>query len=346
MITVAGIDVGKANLDVSVSGGSVVRFDNTTASITKLIKHLNDQDTALALCEPTGGYERLLTGRLRQAEIAEQVVHPGRVRAFAKACGYEAKTDPLDAQVLARYGEVFPEADTWEPETDPHCQELKDLLRRRRQFIDQRVQEKGRLDKGISTTIARSTKRHIAWLEKEIARLDKEYQAVLKDNDALAQRAALYRSVPGVGPLTAATLVAHLPELNRSQSEIYICWAGTIGAGVGVQLCGASLKDGATTAADFFPTVGQTGEEAAHCLPHRSPGAQAQISGCLLARPAPDGLVSIEIRTVAGQVHQAQVQAGRGQISPDRIAAMGWGVVPYHRQRFGVSRPKLPQEGG
>lgn len=219
MITVAGIDVGKANLDVSVSGGSVVRFDNTTAGITKLINHLNDQDTALALCEPTGGYERLLTGRLHQAEIAVQVVHPGRVRSFAKACGFEAKTDPLDAQVLARYGEVFPEVDTWEPETDPHRQELKDLLRRRRQFIDQRVQEKGRLDKGISATIAKSTKRHIAWLEKEIARLDKAYQAVLKDNDALAQRAALYRSVPGVGPLTAATLVAHLPELDHWDSK-------------------------------------------------------------------------------------------------------------------------------
>ena len=175
--------------------------------------------TALALCEPTGGYERLLTSRLHKCEIAVQVVHPGRVRAFAKACGYEAKTDPLDAQVLARYGEVFPEADTWEPDTDPHRQELKDLLRRRRQFIDQRVQEKGRLDKGISTTIARSTKRHIAWLEKEIARLDREYQVVLKDNPALAELANLYRTVPGVGPLTAATLVAYLPELGHWDSK-------------------------------------------------------------------------------------------------------------------------------
>ena len=120
--------------------------------------------------------------------------------------------------MLARYGEVLPETDTWETETEPHSQELKDLLRRHR-FIYQRVQEKGRLDKGISTTIARSTKRHIAWLEKEIARPDKEYQAVLNDNDALAQRAALYRSVPGVGPLTAATLVAHLLELGHWDSK-------------------------------------------------------------------------------------------------------------------------------
>ena len=128
------------------------------------------------------------------------------------------KSCPI-AQALSRYGEVFPEVDTWEPETDPHREELKDLLRRRRQFIDQRVQEKGRLDKGISTTIAKSTKRHIAWLEKEIARLDQAYQAVLQDNVTLAERAALYRTVPGIGPLTAATLVAQLSELGHWDSQ-------------------------------------------------------------------------------------------------------------------------------
>ena len=127
---VAGIDVGKANLDVSVSGGPVLRFDNTATGITKLRKHLQEHDTTLAVCEPTGGYERLLTSRFRETAIAVHVVHPGRVCAFAKACGYEAKTDPLDAQVLSRYGEVFPEADTWEPETDPQREELRDLLRR------------------------------------------------------------------------------------------------------------------------------------------------------------------------------------------------------------------------
>ena len=219
MTMVAGIDVGKANLDVSVSGGPVLRFDNTASGITKLRKHLQEHDTTLAVCEPTGGYERLLTSRLRETAIAVHVVHPGRVRAFAKACGYEAKTDPLDAQVLSRYGEVFPEADTWEPETDPQREELRDLLRRRRQFVDQRVQELGRLDKGISAAIAKSTRRHIAWLEKEIARLEKEYQAVLQDNATLAARAALYRTVPGIGPLTAATLVAHLPELGHWDSK-------------------------------------------------------------------------------------------------------------------------------
>ena len=91
--------------------------------------------------------------------------------------------------------------------------------RRRRQFVNQRVQELGRLDKGVSATIAKSTRRHIAWLEKEIARLDQAYQAVLQDNATLAARAALYRTVPGIGPLAAATLVAHLPELGRWDSK-------------------------------------------------------------------------------------------------------------------------------
>ena len=97
MTMAAGIDVGKANLGVSISGGSVLRFDNTASGITMLRKQLQEQDIALAVCGPTGGYERLLTSRLRKTAIGVHLVHPGRVRAFAKSCGYEAKTDPLDA---------------------------------------------------------------------------------------------------------------------------------------------------------------------------------------------------------------------------------------------------------
>ena len=164
MVVVAGVDVGKANLDVSVSEGPVLRFDNTARGITRLLKHLMEQDATMTVCESAGGYERLLVGRLRKAEIAVRVAHPSRVRAFARACGYEAKTDPRDAQVLSRYGQVFPDADTLEPE--PGREELRDLLRRRRQLVEQRVQELNRLDKGVSFGVAKSTKRHIAWLDK------------------------------------------------------------------------------------------------------------------------------------------------------------------------------------
>ena len=217
MAVVAGVDVAKASLDVSVSEGPVLRFDNNTKGVTKLLKHLKREEATLAVCESIGGYERLLVGRLRKAEIGVRVANPSRVRAFAKACGYEAKTDPRDAQVLSRYGQVFPESDT--PETEPEREELQDLLRRRRQLVEQRVQEVNRLDKGASAGVAESTKRHIAWLEAEIAQMEKEYQEVLQGSARLTQRAALYRTVPGVGPLTAATLVASLPELGRWDSK-------------------------------------------------------------------------------------------------------------------------------
>ena len=213
MAVVAGVDVAKSSLDVSVSEGPVLQFDNTSKGISKLLKHLTKQEATLAVCESTGGYERLLVSRLRKAEIGVRVANPSRVRAFARACGYEAKTDPRDAQVLSRYGQVFPDSDT--QVTEPEREELQDLLRRRRQLVEQRVQEVNRLDKGASAGVAESTKRHIAWLEAEIAQMEREYQKALQGTASLAQRAALYRTVPGVGPLTAATLVAFLPELGR-----------------------------------------------------------------------------------------------------------------------------------
>ena len=178
MPVVAGVDVGKSSLDVSVSEGPVLRFDNTAKGITKLLKHLTKQEATLTVCESTGGYERLLVSRLRKAEIGVRVANPSRVRAFAKACGYEAKTDPRDAQVLSRYGGVFPEPDT--PVTEPEREELQDLLRRRRQLVEQRVQEVNRLDKGASAAVVESTKRHIAWLDAEIAQLEKEYKEALQ----------------------------------------------------------------------------------------------------------------------------------------------------------------------
>ena len=219
MTTAVGVDVGKKNLDVSISEEPVVRFDNTKVGITRLLKYLRKHDDALVVCEATGGYERALVSRLREAGVAIHVAHPSRVRAFAKACGYEAKTDPRDAQVLSRYGQVFPDARVPQVEFDPEREELRDILNRRRQFVAQRVQELGRLDKGTSSVTIRSTRRHIAWMEKEIDRLDAEYQEALDRSVQLADRAALYRSVPGIGPLTAAILVAFLPELGHWDSK-------------------------------------------------------------------------------------------------------------------------------
>ena len=156
MVVVAGIDVSKATLDVSVSEGDVCRFNNTGKGISSLLKHIERQGVTKAVCESTGGYERLLVSRLRGGELVVQVAHPVRVRAFARACGYEAKTDPLDAQVLSRYGLVFSASDTAQPEMDPDREELRQLLSRRRQLVEQRVQERNRLDKGVSASVGRA----------------------------------------------------------------------------------------------------------------------------------------------------------------------------------------------
>ena len=180
---VTGIDVGKANLDVSASEGPVNRFDNTVEGISKLLKHLAEQDANMAVCESTGGYERLVVDRLCKTGIHLHVAQPTRVRAFARACGYQAKTDQRDAQVLSRFGSVFQEHDAGITMPEPELEELRDLLRRRRQLVEQRVQELGRVDKVVSLATA--------------CRINQPPHRL-----------------PGVGVLTAAILVAHLPELR------------------------------------------------------------------------------------------------------------------------------------
>ena len=204
---------------MSVSEGDVRRFENSATGIRILLRHMNGQGVTKAVCESTGGYERLLVGKLRETATTVQVAHPLRVRAFARACGYEAKTDPLDAQVLSRYGLVFLESETPQPEVDPDREELRQLLGRRRQLVEQRVQERNRLDKGVSASVGKSTKRHIRWLDREIEQLDQEYKELLRRSVNLCGKAKLYRSMPGVGELTAAVLVAYLPELGKRDGK-------------------------------------------------------------------------------------------------------------------------------
>ena len=226
MVVVAGIDVSKATLDVSVSEGPVIHFENSTTGIRRLLKHMEREGVTKAVCESTGGYERLMVSKLRETTINVQVAHPTRVRAFARACGIEAKTDPLDAQVLSRYGLIFSDSDTARPDSEPEREELRQLLSRRRQLMADRVRELNRLDKGLSTSAEKSTRRHLRWLDREIERMDKEYKKLLKHSASLSDTAELYQTVPGVGPLTAATLIAYLPELGRWDGRVLTSLVG------------------------------------------------------------------------------------------------------------------------
>ena len=213
MKVVAGIDVGKAHLDGSVAAGRVRRFENTPAGVEALVGWLECAGVSDVVCEATGGYERAVVRRIRRTAVSIHVAHPNRVRHFIRAAGYEAKTDVLDAQMLARYGQVFALPGSLAKEADR--EELQDLLRRRKQLVDQRVQETHRLDKGLTPGAHTSTQRHIQWLEEEIERLDDQYRKALEQSAEFSAAAALYQSVPGVGALTAATLVGYLPELGQ-----------------------------------------------------------------------------------------------------------------------------------
>ena len=124
---VAGIDVGKRALDVSVDEGKVRRFANTAVGVAELVGWLQSQGAALAVCEATGGYAGLVVDGLRQGGVPVHIAHPNQARAFARACGYQAKTDGLDARVLSRYGAVFQPAPTLAQEADRG--QLQDLLR-------------------------------------------------------------------------------------------------------------------------------------------------------------------------------------------------------------------------
>ena len=203
----------RTHLDVSVSAGRVCRFDNTPAGISALVGWLERAGATDAVCESTGGYEREVVRRLQSTAVSVHVAHPNRVRHFARAAGYQAKTDGLDAQRLARYGQAFA-LPRWVA-TEADSEVLQDLLRRRKQLVDQRVQERHRLNQGRTEGARTSTQRHLQWLDEEIGRLDDEYRKALEQSVELSAAAALYRSVPGVGELTAATLVGYLPELGQ-----------------------------------------------------------------------------------------------------------------------------------
>ena len=223
---VAGIDVGKQEVVVSVARGPIRRFPNTAAGLTAVRAWVQEQAVTHVVCEATGGYERLVVQRLRGADLAVAVAHPPKVRAFARAVGQGAKTDPLDAQILAHYGEVF-ELPV-ETVQEAASEDVRALLGRRQQLLDQRTQEQNRLEKGLQGRVKQSCQRHLAWLDKELKQLEEEYQQAIQAKLELAERAALYQSVRGVGVLTAATLLAYVPELGQGSGKALTALVGLV----------------------------------------------------------------------------------------------------------------------
>src|SRR5215210_4251145 len=211
--TFVGIDVGKAYLAVAVRpAGTHERLPNDEAGIARLVDRLRAAHPTLVVLEATDGLEVPLTAALAAAGLAVAVVNPRQVRDFAKAVGQLAKTDALDAHLLARFAEVVrPEP---RPLPDAEVQALSALLTRRRQVIAMLVAEQQRLPTTVAALRPR-VEAHIAWLRQERDDLDRELRRQIRASPAWREDDDLLQSVPGIGPVLATTLIAELPELGK-----------------------------------------------------------------------------------------------------------------------------------
>src|SRR5215207_4763918 len=208
-----GIDVSKDRLDLAVLGEERVwQVKNTQEGINELVKWMVELQPELIVVEATGGYQRSVVEALFQAGVAVTVVNPVRVRQFARACGLLAKTDKLDAQVLAVFGQrVQPRRYEGKSEAEKH---LSALLVRRKQLEEMLKAEQNRL-RTISPSLRGSVERIIAILKEEKKRLDEQIRDVMKEQKAWQEQTEILSSAPGVGMVTTATLLAELPELGK-----------------------------------------------------------------------------------------------------------------------------------
>lgn len=211
-----GIDVAKAQLDVFIRPtGECLSLTNDELGIRQLLGQLAPSD--FVILEATGGLEVPVASALGIGGIPVAVVNPRQVRDFARATGRLAKTDRLDAEVLARFGEVV--QPTPRRLADAQAQAFEALLTRRRQLVEMLTAEKNRRT-SAPKVLYRSIDEHIRWLEKRLSGLDDELGTMIRDTPIWRERDELLRSVPGVGTVLSRTLLAHLPELgelNRKQ---------------------------------------------------------------------------------------------------------------------------------
>jgi len=206
-----GIDVSQATLDVAIHPhGHHLQVSNDNTGITELFAYLQAYSCELVVLESTGGLERLVLTKLSEAEIPAARVNPRRVRDYAKALGV-AKTDALDAQVLAKFASVF-QPDP-QPCPEPAAQALSDLVSRRRQLVEMRVAEKNRLARA-GDSVRSSIEKNIEHLQTCITAIDAEILSLSKQSATWQAKRTVLISVPGIGAATCAVCLADLPELG------------------------------------------------------------------------------------------------------------------------------------
>lgn len=212
---VCGIDVGKDNFAYSMSREMKPRgLSNDRAGIAKLLKKLVAEDIDLVVIEATGGYEQLVVSCLWEAKIKVAVVNPRQSRAFAKSVGVIAKTDPIDARLLAYMGESIELRCTVQPLAE--IQGIRALLMRRAQLIQMLSMERCHLQAPLMPSSEKNALRaHILFLKSDIKKIDIQIDAIIKTMPDLSVAYKLLSSVKGVGKVVAYQLIANLPELGR-----------------------------------------------------------------------------------------------------------------------------------
>jgi transposase len=214
-----GIDVSKKSLDIC--GGvfkSVERFSNDARGIKKLLKSFMSEQPELVVMEATGGYERLISKSLQLSGIAVSVMNPWQTHNFAKSLGKRAKTDKIDAKMLAKYAEVINPSPTVVLSDKDYA--LKQLVLRRTQLVKQRTQEKNRLQQATSPLVAKSIGKMIKLIKAEIKGIEAQIKASVESDSELSVKAETLQSAKGVGLVSAYSLCTMLPELghlNRRQ---------------------------------------------------------------------------------------------------------------------------------
>jgi transposase len=224
---VMGVDVSKDALDVAYIAGeetTTLRFPNSPHGIDELVQTCREHSPEMIVLEATGGYERMAVAELAAAGLAAIVVNPRQVRDFARATGRLAKTDRIDAEVLALFGKTIRPA--FRPLNDAETEELREKLTRRRQLVQFRVAEGNRLAQAHAAAVRHSIHEVLRMLDKQLDKLDKDVERLLRESPVWREKDNLLQSVPGVGPQTSRMLLAHLPELGTCSRRQIALLAG------------------------------------------------------------------------------------------------------------------------
>lgn len=221
-----GIDTSKKELEVAIGQKArTFQVANTEAGIATLIKRLAPHQVAMVVIESTGIYSQPAARALSTVGYQVVVAQPGRVRNFAKSQGQLAKTDRIDARMIALFGEKSDHLTVYRPPS-ARQDKLRALVDRRKQLVEDRVREKNRLEACRDEEMCELLGKSISSLSQQIAALDKRIQAITDEDEELSKRRKAMEQQPGIGPATAACLLAHLPELGKVNRQQIAALAG------------------------------------------------------------------------------------------------------------------------